>query len=109
MYELVEIHGLHESTEGFCRWGYAIYKENSGRISSNLYRSKEEAENRVEELNDSIILKEFWPNAHEDEVRELLTDSDFYPIVKGEFSKESSPLWRVHKACEQVARNRANQ
>lgn len=107
MYEVVEIHGLHESQEGMCRWGWAVYKYDSQRLDSFLYRTQEEAQEYCNFQNEGELVRSHWPDANDEEVQNLLTDDKFFPIVANVAAKESSPMWRMQKACETVARERA--
>jgi hypothetical protein len=111
MYEVIEIHGLHESQEGMCRWGWAVYKyDGGGRIDSFLYYDYEEAQEYCNFMNEGELVRSHWPDANDEDVKNLLTDDNFFPIV-GESTttaaKEASPMWRMQKACETVARQRA--
>lgn len=99
MYELRKINGALV---------WFAYKPGSARIESPTFDHADDCKEYVDGLNDALILREYWPDAHDAEVQALLTDSDFYPIVNGNtWDKESSPLWRIHKACEEIARKRA--
>lgn len=45
-HDVVEIHGLHESQEGLCCWGWAIWDRNRAKLLPRMFKTEEEA-NRI--------------------------------------------------------------
>jgi hypothetical protein len=121
-YEVVQILRVSGSQRG-TTVGFSAFKEGTDRITQPaIYDGYEEAEKRVNELNSELAIKANWPDANDPEVKKLLTDPTFHPIVDVApvetnehgvptedvtFTKESSPFWRISQACELVARKRA--
>jgi hypothetical protein len=114
MYEVVEVHGVPES-EGIADHlpgvkGWAVYARDSKRLDSFIYTVRKEAQSYCDFQNEGGLIRSHWPDANDEDVQSLLTDDKFFPIVGQDTTtaaKEASPMWRMQKACETVARQRA--
>lgn len=78
----------------------------------------EQANKRLQELEDADKIKANWPDARDPDVIALLSDPDFGLEYNEEWSLTTengievetipaNPIRRIHKACEIVARSRA--
>lgn len=77
--------------------GVAIKKANAPQLQSvNIWSQTEEEvadfRRTLADLNNEGFLRQFWPDAHDEEVGELVNDPDWEPL---ELHSEEVPDWEV--------------
>jgi hypothetical protein len=105
--------------------GWVVVKDGTTKLEdTNIWLADEGIEDHVAKLNDQALLAQFWPDARDPDVLELVTDENWEPLVYEEtelideatdqvasmqaLKDPSQPIQRFRKACEIVARRRAS-
>jgi hypothetical protein len=79
MYEIVSTYGLDGSFRG-----YAIHKEGTMKLHSiNLWAEHEHVDltDTLNRLNNEGTMRQYWPDASDPDVRTLVDDQDWEPLM----------------------------